>query len=104
MTQAPSVLILGGSGQAGAATAALLRRWHPHLPLTIAGRDLARAEQVAAGLGAATAVTVDLTRGDLGLPAAPPGGGPPAGGGPGGRPPRGGAPPPPATGAGAGGA
>lgn len=75
MTQAPSVLILGGSGQAGAATAALLRRWHPHLPLTIAGRDLARAEQVAAGLGAATAVTVDLTRGDLGLPAAPPGGG-----------------------------
>ncbi|MEU5160230.1 saccharopine dehydrogenase [Streptomyces sp. NPDC020875] len=63
------VLILGGSGQAGSDTAALLRRWHPELPLTIAGRDLDRARRVADTLGAATAVTVDLRRDDLGRPA-----------------------------------
>ncbi|GAA1687979.1 hypothetical protein GCM10009733_100790 [Nonomuraea maheshkhaliensis] len=62
-----SVLIMGGSGQAGAATAALLRRWHPELPLTIAGRDLGRARRVAGELGGATAATIDLRRGDLGL-------------------------------------
>ena len=63
------LLILGGSGQAGAGTAALLRRWHPTLPLTIAGRNIDRARQVADELGHATAVTVDLGRRDLGLPA-----------------------------------
>jgi hypothetical protein len=63
------VLILGGSGQAGAGTAALLRRWHPTLRLTIAGRNLERAQRVADELGGATAVAVDLGRGDLGLPA-----------------------------------
>ncbi|MFC8380927.1 saccharopine dehydrogenase [Nocardia sp. NPDC057272] len=61
------VLILGGSGQAGSDTAALLRRWHPALPLTIAGRDLGRAQRVADALGTATAVTIDLSRRDLGL-------------------------------------
>ncbi|GAB2669029.1 saccharopine dehydrogenase [Kribbella swartbergensis] len=63
------VLIMGGSGQAGSGAARVLRRWHPDLPLTIAGRDLGRAERVAGELGAATAVTVDLSRADLGLPA-----------------------------------
>ncbi|MER6174034.1 hypothetical protein [Streptosporangium sp. NPDC001681] len=62
-----SVLIMGGSGQAGAGTATLLRRWYPELPLTIAGRDLGRARRVADELGAATAVTIDLRRSDLGL-------------------------------------
>jgi hypothetical protein len=47
----------------------MLRRWHPALPLTIAGRDLGRARKVADELGAATAVTIDLRREDLGLPA-----------------------------------
>lgn len=69
MERSKPVLILGGSGQAGSDTAALLRRWHPELPLTIAGRDIGRARRVADGLGGATAVTVDLRRGDLGLPA-----------------------------------
>jgi hypothetical protein len=61
------VLILGGSGQAGAGTARLLRHWHPELPLTIAGRDLARAQRVADELGTATAITIDLHSSDLGL-------------------------------------
>ncbi|MFF2020976.1 saccharopine dehydrogenase [Streptomyces sp. NPDC058171] len=69
MGQPESVLVLGGSGQAGRTTAALLRRWHPALPLTIAARDLDRAQRAADDLGAATAVTVDLCRSDLGLPA-----------------------------------
>jgi hypothetical protein len=64
-----SVLVMGGSGQAGAGAAALLREWHPSLPLTIAGRDLDRAQRVADELGGATAVTIDLQRSDLGLPA-----------------------------------
>ncbi|WP_194813865.1 saccharopine dehydrogenase [Nocardia sp. XZ_19_385] len=68
MNQSKSVLIMGGSGQAGSDTAALLRRWHPELPLTIAGRNLDRAQHVADRLGIADAVTIDLTRGDLGLP------------------------------------
>ncbi|GLF95334.1 saccharopine dehydrogenase family protein [Streptomyces yaizuensis] len=69
MGQPESVLILGGTGQAGARAAALLRQWHPALPLTIAGRDIDRAQRVAGELGAATAVTIDLRRSDLGLPA-----------------------------------
>ncbi|MEU4608031.1 saccharopine dehydrogenase [Kribbella sp. NPDC023972] len=63
-----SVLMLGGSGQAGSGTAALLRRWYPALPLTIAGRDIDRARRVADALGGATATTIDLRRQDLGLP------------------------------------
>ncbi|MEV8378438.1 saccharopine dehydrogenase [Kribbella sp. NPDC056861] len=69
------VLILGGSGQAGSDTSALLRKWHPDLPITIAGRNLARAQEVADELGNATAVTVDLQRTDLGLPTADQAGG-----------------------------
>lgn len=69
MEQARSVLVMGGSGQAGAGTAAMLRRWHPSLPLTIAGRALDRAQRVADQLGAATATTIDLQRRDLGLAA-----------------------------------
>lgn len=67
MEQSKSVLIMGGSGQAGSGAAAMLRRWYPELPLTIAGRDLDRAQRVADKLGAATAVTIDLQRRDLGL-------------------------------------
>ncbi|WP_330230636.1 saccharopine dehydrogenase [Nocardia sp. NBC_00508] len=68
MEQSKSVLIMGGSGQAGAGAAAMLRRWHPALPLTIGGRDLGRARRVADELGNATAVTIELQRSDLGLP------------------------------------
>lgn len=67
--QSKAVLIMGGSGQAGSGTAALLRAWHPTLPLTIAGRNLERAQRVADKLGVATATTIDLRRSDLGLPA-----------------------------------
>jgi hypothetical protein len=62
------VLILGGTGQAGAGAARVLRRWYPDLPLTIGGRDLGRAQRIADGLGGATAVVVDPARADLGLP------------------------------------
>jgi hypothetical protein len=63
-----SVLILGGTGQAGSDTARQLRRQHPDLPITIVGRDLGRAQKIADELGTATAATIDLTRRDLGLP------------------------------------
>lgn len=63
------VLIVGGSGVVGAQGAQALRRLHPRLPLAIAGRDRARAEAVAAQVGGASALTVDLQREDLGLPA-----------------------------------
>ncbi|AKF87334.1 hypothetical protein MFUL124B02_41445 [Myxococcus fulvus 124B02] len=66
-TQKP-VLIIGGSGVVGSLAAQTLRRFHPELPITIGGRDVARAEAVARGLGHADAVRVDLSRADLGLP------------------------------------
>lgn len=66
-----SVLIIGGSGVVGSQAARTLRQLHPGLPIIIGGRDLARAEKVAAGLGKATAAVIDLSRPDLGLGAVP---------------------------------
>ncbi|BCK54811.1 NAD(P)-dependent oxidoreductase [Nocardia wallacei] len=63
------VLIIGGSGVVGSATARTLRRLHPELPIALGGRDLAKAEGVAATIEGATAVAIDLNRPDLGLPA-----------------------------------
>lgn len=61
------VLIIGGSGVVGAQGAQALRRLQPDLPIAIAGRDLAKAAKVAAEVGRAEAVRVDLARADLGL-------------------------------------
>lgn len=65
-TQHP-VLIIGGSGVVGAQAAAAIRRLHPGLAVTIAGRDLARARAVAEKLGV-DALTADLSKPGLGLP------------------------------------
>jgi len=65
------VLIIGGSGVVGAQAAATLRKLHPDLPIIIGGRDLARAQKTAHGLGNASAVVIDLARRDLGLEATP---------------------------------
>jgi hypothetical protein len=62
------VLMLGGYGSLGARTARTLRRLHPDLPITIAGRNLAKAAALAEEIGNADPVTVDLDRSDLGLP------------------------------------
>lgn len=61
------VLIIGGSGVVGAQAAATLRKLHPDLPIIIGGRDLARAQKTAQGLGNASAAVIDLARRDLGL-------------------------------------
>ncbi|WP_280380922.1 saccharopine dehydrogenase [Nocardia wallacei] len=63
----PPVLVLGGTGSLSARTVRTLRRLHPELPLTIAARDLSRADALAAEIGNATTTTVDLDRADLGL-------------------------------------
>ncbi|WP_437815055.1 NAD(P)-dependent oxidoreductase [Sorangium sp. So ce1078] len=65
-----SVLIIGGSGLVGSRTAKTLRQLYPDLPITIGGRDLAKARAVARELGAAEAVAVELGRRDLGRPGA----------------------------------
>jgi saccharopine dehydrogenase-like NADP-dependent oxidoreductase len=57
-----SVLIVGGSGVVGSTAARTLRRLHADLPITIGGRDLARARAVAEEIGDADAVVVDLAR------------------------------------------
>lgn len=62
-----SILIIGGSGFVGAQTARALRKLHPDAPITIGGRDLKKAEAVAAALGNADAVAIDLDQRDLGL-------------------------------------
>lgn len=61
------VLIIGGSGVVGSQAAAMIRRLHPNLPVTIAGRDLAKAQAVAGKLGI-EALAADLSKPDLGLP------------------------------------
>ncbi|MFP2905441.1 NAD(P)-dependent oxidoreductase [Pyxidicoccus sp. 3LFB2] len=66
-TQKP-VLIIGGAGLVGSQMARTLRRLQPGLPLTLGGRDLAKAEAVARELGGTDAVRIDLERPDLGLP------------------------------------
>lgn len=67
-TKAP-VLIIGGSGVVGAQAARTLRNLHPDLPITIGGRNMAKADTVAEGLGNADSASIDLNRPDLGLPA-----------------------------------
>lgn len=61
------VLIVGGSGVVGSATARTLRRMQPDLPIAIGGRDLEKAQRVADAIGNAVAVQVDVARPDLGL-------------------------------------
>lgn len=66
MTSAP-ILLVGGSGTVGRWAARFLRAAHPTLPLLIGGRDLAKAEQVAAEVGGAQGAALDLAADDLGL-------------------------------------
>jgi hypothetical protein len=61
------ILLIGGSGVVGRRTAQMLRDAHPDAKLLIGGRHLARAQQVAAEVGGAEGVAVDLTADDLGL-------------------------------------
>ena len=66
MTTHP-ILLIGGSGVAGRATARIMRAAHPDVPLLIGGRDLAKARDAAAAIGAAEGVVLDLAADDLGL-------------------------------------
>ncbi|PWK72649.1 hypothetical protein C8K44_10590 [Aminobacter sp. AP02] len=68
MTTHKPVLIVGGSGFVGTYAARTLRKLHPALPLAIGGRNLDKADTVAREIGNAEALTIDLSRGDLGLP------------------------------------
>jgi hypothetical protein len=70
MSQAP-ILLVGGSGTVGRWTARFLRAAHPTVPLLIGGRDLTKAKHVAAEMGNAQGVALDLAADDLGLGALP---------------------------------
>ena len=65
------ILLTGGSGVVGRWTARFLRDAHPNTPLLIGGRNLARAEEAAAGIGGVgdgvEGVAIDLAADDLGL-------------------------------------
>ncbi len=63
-----SVLMLGGTGSLGARATRMLRRLQPDLPITIAARDMAKADALAEEVGNATTARVDIERIDLGLP------------------------------------
>jgi hypothetical protein len=65
----PSILIIGGSGLVGSRAARLMRQLQPELPITIGGRDRARALAVASEIGNADAVAIDLGAPNLGLSA-----------------------------------
>lgn len=62
------VLIIGATGMIGSRAAQALRSLQPKLPLVLAGRDLQPAADLAKQIGNARAITVDLTRADLGIP------------------------------------
>jgi len=66
MSLAP-VLLIGGSGIVGRCTAQYLRAAHPDLPLLIGGRHLTKAQEVAAEIGNAEGVELNLNADDLGL-------------------------------------
>ncbi|NMI03587.1 hypothetical protein HF638_06335 [Paenibacillus sp. SZ31] len=61
------VLLIGGSGVVGKWVTRHLRSLLPDLPIVIGGRNLNKAEEIANEIGNASAVTIDLTREDLGL-------------------------------------
>lgn len=61
------VLLIGASGVVGRLTAARLRQRWPDLAILAGGRDLQRAEAIAAEVGNARGVALDLSRRDLGL-------------------------------------
>ncbi len=61
------ILLVGGSGIVGRWTASFLREAYPDAPLLIGGRDLAKARAVAAEIGGAEGVALDLAAPDLGL-------------------------------------
>lgn len=62
------VLILGATGIIGSRAIKALRRLQPDIPLTLASRDVKETKSLALQIGNASAVEVDLTRIDLGLP------------------------------------
>ena len=66
MTSRP-ILLLGGAGMVGRQTAEFLRAAHPGTELLIGGRDLEKAKQVAAEVGNAQGVAIDVAAVDLGL-------------------------------------
>ncbi len=66
MSLAP-VLLVGGSGLVGRRTAQYLRAACPDVPLLIGGRDLAKAQAVAAEIGNAAGIALNLAAADLGL-------------------------------------
>ena len=57
-----SILLVGGYGVVGSQIAAAVRRRHPELPLTIAGRSAEKAAQAAETLGGAEALALDVGR------------------------------------------
>lgn len=61
MSPTPSVLVVGGYGVLGRQLCWLLAARHPGVRLLVAGRDEARAREVAAGLPLAAGVRVDVT-------------------------------------------
>jgi hypothetical protein len=61
------ILLIGGSGLIGGQSARQLRAAHPELPLLIGGRDEAKVQKVAADIGNAEGVVLDLDAKDLGL-------------------------------------
>lgn len=60
-------LIIGATGVVGSLAARNLRTLYPELPLAIASRTMEKSQTLAAELGRATAVEVDVSRSDLGF-------------------------------------
>jgi hypothetical protein len=66
MTPEP-ILLVGGSGMVGRWAAKFLREAHADVKILMGGRDLAKAQEVAADIGNAEGVEVDMGAPELGL-------------------------------------
>ena len=61
------ILLIGGSGMVGQWTARFLRAAHGDARILIGGRNLVKAQEIAAEIGNAEGVVIDLDASDLGL-------------------------------------
>ncbi|MEQ5775690.1 hypothetical protein J4E05_09180 [Thalassospira sp. NFXS8] len=66
MSVAP-ILLIGGAGFVGQQTAKHLQAQNPGIPMIIGGRDLAKAQKVAANFDNTESIKIDIEAADLGL-------------------------------------
>lgn len=66
--QVNPILIIGGYGSVGSKSVAILNEYYPEIPIVVAGRNPQKAQVLVNQYDNVTAVAIDLSKKDLGLP------------------------------------